>query len=107
VYKNRLLREPKPLVVGIAWVVECVEQRRRVDEAKFIVNLDGVNVAGTNKVDGSSHKLLCLIDEPSLLATTVYVAEANKTGVRRNEFFGCQSGLAGYPRSIYGRVFFV
>lgn len=49
--KNRSLRDPKPLVVGIAWVVECVEQRRRVDEAKFIVNLDGVNVAGTNKVD--------------------------------------------------------
>lgn len=58
IYKNglvstltryRSLRDPKPLVVGIAWVVECVEQRRRVDEAKFIVNLDGVNVAGTNK----------------------------------------------------------
>jgi len=58
VYKNglmstltryRLLRDPKPLVVGIAWVVECVEQRKRVDEAKFIVDLDGTNVAGTNK----------------------------------------------------------
>jgi len=56
VYKNglmstltryRLLREPKPLVVGIAWVVECVEQRKRVNESKFLVNLTGVNV--TNK----------------------------------------------------------
>ncbi|KII95747.1 hypothetical protein PLICRDRAFT_48701 [Plicaturopsis crispa FD-325 SS-3] len=58
VYKNglvstltryRLLHEPRPLVVGIAWVVECVEQRTRVDEAKFRVDLDGVNVAGVNK----------------------------------------------------------
>ncbi|KIM75816.1 hypothetical protein PILCRDRAFT_13314 [Piloderma croceum F 1598] len=58
VYKNglmstltryRLLQDPKPLVVGIGWVVECVEQRARVDEARFNVNLDGANVAGTNK----------------------------------------------------------
>ncbi|KAG0699355.1 hypothetical protein DFH29DRAFT_55135 [Suillus ampliporus] len=58
VYKNgsastltryRLLNDPKPLVVGIAWVVECVEQRSRVDEAKFKVDLELVNVAGTNK----------------------------------------------------------
>jgi hypothetical protein len=49
-YINRLLRDPKPFVVGIAWVVECVEQRQRIDESKFIINLDGVNVAGTNKV---------------------------------------------------------
>ena len=46
----RLLKEPKPLVVGIAWVVECAEQRTRVDEAKFVVNLDLANVAGVNKV---------------------------------------------------------
>jgi hypothetical protein len=58
VYKNgststltryRLLNDPKPLVVGIAWVVECVEQRSRVDEAKFKVDLGMVNIAGTNK----------------------------------------------------------
>ncbi|OCH92020.1 hypothetical protein OBBRIDRAFT_727636 [Obba rivulosa] len=58
VYKNglmstitryRLLHDPRPLVVGIAWVVECVEQRTRVDETKFLITLDGVNVAGTNK----------------------------------------------------------
>lgn len=45
-----LLKEPRPLAVGIAWVVECVEQRARADEAKFKVDLEGVNVAGTNKV---------------------------------------------------------
>jgi hypothetical protein len=45
-----LLQDPKPLVVGIGWVVECVEQRVRVDEARFNINLDGMNVAGTNKV---------------------------------------------------------
>ncbi|KAG6920163.1 hypothetical protein DXG01_004930 [Tephrocybe rancida] len=47
--RYRLLRDPKPLVVGIAWVVECVEQRTQVDETKFIVDLDGINVSGTNK----------------------------------------------------------
>jgi hypothetical protein len=46
----RLLSEPKPKVVGIAWVVECVEQRKCVDEQKFKVDLEGVNVAGVNKV---------------------------------------------------------
>jgi len=58
VYKNgltstltryRLLDDPKPFVVGIAWVVECAEQRDKVDETKFLVDLDGVNVAGTVK----------------------------------------------------------
>ncbi|KAF9456944.1 hypothetical protein BDZ94DRAFT_1203581 [Collybia nuda] len=58
VYKNglvstttryRLLRDPKPLVVGIAWVVECVEQRQRVDESKFAIDLDNINVAGVNR----------------------------------------------------------
>ncbi|KAG2142283.1 uncharacterized protein EDB93DRAFT_1088914 [Suillus bovinus] len=58
VYKNgsastltryRLLNDPKPFVIGIAWVVECVEQRSRVDETKFKVDLEMVNVAGTSK----------------------------------------------------------
>ena len=44
-----MLREPKPLVVGIAWVVECIEQRKRVDEIEFIIDLDDVNVSGTTK----------------------------------------------------------
>ncbi|KAG6891493.1 hypothetical protein C0992_005632 [Termitomyces sp. T32_za158] len=47
--RYRLLRDPKPLVVGIAWVVECVEQKKHIDEARFLVDLDGVNVSGTNK----------------------------------------------------------
>ena len=45
-----LLPDPKPLVVGVGWVVECVEQRTHVDEARFGANLDGMNVAGANKV---------------------------------------------------------
>ncbi|KAL4245029.1 hypothetical protein ABKN59_002867 [Abortiporus biennis] len=58
VYKNgltstqtryRLLHEPRPKVVGIAWVVECVEQRSHVDETKFLVDLELVNVAGDKK----------------------------------------------------------
>ncbi|EGO26520.1 hypothetical protein SERLADRAFT_463683 [Serpula lacrymans var. lacrymans S7.9] len=47
--RYRLLNDPKPHVVGIAWVVECVEQRSRIDEEKYKVDLDGINVAGTNK----------------------------------------------------------
>ncbi|KAH8996297.1 hypothetical protein EDB92DRAFT_1942682 [Lactarius akahatsu] len=47
--KYRLMREPKPLVVGISWVVECTEQRRRVEEHDFIVDLEGLNIAGNNK----------------------------------------------------------
>ncbi|KAI0684857.1 hypothetical protein C8T65DRAFT_593178 [Cerioporus squamosus] len=59
VYKNglmstlsryKLLSDPKPHVVGIAWVVECAEQCKKVDEGLFHVNLDLVNVAGVNKV---------------------------------------------------------
>ncbi|KAF9812299.1 hypothetical protein IEO21_06241 [Rhodonia placenta] len=59
VYKNglmstltryRLLKERRPLVVGIAWVVECAEQRMHVDETRFLINLDEENVAGVNKL---------------------------------------------------------
>lgn len=47
----RMLRDPKPLVVGIAWVVECVEQRRRVDETKFLVDVEDMHYGtGTSKV---------------------------------------------------------
>ncbi|KIP11273.1 hypothetical protein PHLGIDRAFT_18033 [Phlebiopsis gigantea 11061_1 CR5-6] len=58
VYKNglvsttnryRALNDPKPLVVGIAWVVECAEKKARVDETKYLINLDHENVAGTKK----------------------------------------------------------
>ncbi|KAH9956184.1 hypothetical protein BC827DRAFT_812319 [Russula dissimulans] len=47
--KYRLMREPKPFVVGISWVVECVEQCRRVGEENFLVDLEGLNIAGNNK----------------------------------------------------------
>jgi hypothetical protein len=50
----RLMREPKPFVVGISWVVECAEQCRRVGEENFLVDLEGLNVAGTNKVSDPS-----------------------------------------------------
>ncbi|KAI0629079.1 hypothetical protein C8Q77DRAFT_1066550 [Trametes polyzona] len=75
VYKNglmstltryRLLKDPKPFVVGIAWVVECVEQRTRVDEARFQVNLDMANVAGVNRVSLASLRLGSRL--PSLLS---------------------------------------
>ena len=44
------MRDPKPFVVGISWVVECAEKCRRVGEENFLVDLDGLNVAGNNKV---------------------------------------------------------
>jgi hypothetical protein len=45
----RLLRDPKPKVVGIGWVVECIEQRKQVDETDFLIDLMHTNVAGTHK----------------------------------------------------------
>lgn len=45
-----MLHDPKPTVVGIAWVVECVEQMKVVEETRFVIDLEGVNVAGVNKV---------------------------------------------------------
>ncbi|KAF8806490.1 hypothetical protein BYT27DRAFT_7191045 [Phlegmacium glaucopus] len=48
--RYRMLRDPKPLVVGIAWVVECVEQRKRVDETKFLVDVEDMQYGtGTSK----------------------------------------------------------
>ena len=49
VTKYRIM-DPKPLVVGIAWVVECAEKRVHAVETPFLVNLDNVNVAGGHKV---------------------------------------------------------
>ena len=66
------MREPKPFVVGISWVVECAEQCRRVGEENFLVDLDGLNVAGNNKVSVS-----CC--ESSFL---VSVLTPNSVGVR-------------------------
>ncbi|KAF8176520.1 hypothetical protein BJ912DRAFT_857348, partial [Pholiota molesta] len=45
----KLLRDPKPKVVGIGWVVECIEQRKQVDETDFLIDLMHTNVAGTHK----------------------------------------------------------
>jgi hypothetical protein len=49
-FYERLLRDPKPLVIGIGWVVECAEQQKRVEEAEFLVDLENAHFAGTNKV---------------------------------------------------------
>ncbi|KAJ3574542.1 hypothetical protein NP233_g1701 [Leucocoprinus birnbaumii] len=47
--RYRLLRDPKPSVVGIAWVVECVEQRSHVEETPFLIDLSEMNATGTSK----------------------------------------------------------
>ena len=46
---------PKPVVVGIAWVVECVEKRAKVDEERFKIDVEVINVAGGNNKVLPSH----------------------------------------------------
>ncbi|EPQ26009.1 uncharacterized protein PFL1_06463 [Pseudozyma flocculosa PF-1] len=38
-HSYRALPEPKPLIVGISWVVKCLEEGRRVDEEPYIVEV--------------------------------------------------------------------
>jgi hypothetical protein len=38
----RALPDPKPVVVGIGWVVECVEKRAKVETGKFEMSLEEV-----------------------------------------------------------------
>jgi hypothetical protein len=72
----RLLNDPKPVVVGIAWVVECVEQRSRVDEVKFKVDLELVNVSGTNKVGSVWHLYFMFSDVLYFTEATFYASKA-------------------------------
>lgn len=60
---------PKPVVVGIAWVVECVEKRAKVDEERFKIDVDVINVAGGNNKVLPSH-----FHPISTLITTVFLA---------------------------------
>lgn len=47
---SRLMPQPKPLVVSIGWVVECVEKRSHVEETRFLVNLDDFDITGGSLV---------------------------------------------------------
>jgi len=47
--RYRVLGDPRPIVVGIGWVVECVERREKVDEERFKVDLDGAAEAKRRK----------------------------------------------------------
>lgn len=38
--KFRALQDPKPKVVGIGWVVDCVEKREKVDTARYEISLE-------------------------------------------------------------------
>ncbi|KAG8896220.1 hypothetical protein FRC01_011942, partial [Tulasnella sp. 417] len=38
------LEEPKPFLVGIGWVVKCVEKKERVDEKNYLVNVKEAEV---------------------------------------------------------------
>ena len=63
------MREPKPFVVGISWVVECAEKCRRVGEENFLVDLEGVNVAGNNKVSLMYRHIRVLRFRPDILTS--------------------------------------
>ncbi|EKM53469.1 uncharacterized protein PHACADRAFT_259878 [Phanerochaete carnosa HHB-10118-sp] len=69
VYKNglastsnrwRALNDPKPLVVGIAWVVACAERKEHVDEQKYLISMADENIAGTNKSGHLNRPKHCL-----------------------------------------------
>ncbi|KAG8808105.1 hypothetical protein FRC17_004126 [Serendipita sp. 399] len=38
--KYRTITDPKPPVVGIGWVVECVEKREKVDPSRYLISLE-------------------------------------------------------------------
>ena len=46
VAKYNTLPDPKPLLVGIGWVVECVERRQKVDETRFTIAVQDL-IVGT------------------------------------------------------------
>jgi len=45
-----LLSDPKPKVVGLTWVVECIEKRKHIDEEKFLIDLEDFKFATAHKV---------------------------------------------------------
>jgi hypothetical protein len=71
------MREPKPHVVGISWVVECAEQCRRVAEDDFLVDLEGLNVAGNNKVRGCYRHVSIL--DAEIFSITAPTFDASQT----------------------------
>jgi hypothetical protein len=56
--------------------VDCVEQRRRVEEAPYLIDLKDMNVAGTNKVCHTM-SILVLRAEPWIPASPFDVAQAH------------------------------
>ncbi len=71
------MREPKPFVVGISWVVECAEKCRRVGEENFLVDLEGVNVAGNNKVSLKHRHIRVPGVRPDILTQTAPAFDAS------------------------------
>lgn len=48
--KYKLYEDPQPFLVGIGWVVECVEKRARVGEENFMIKTDEVSALDLKKV---------------------------------------------------------
>ncbi|KAG8746026.1 hypothetical protein FRC10_006365 [Ceratobasidium sp. 414] len=48
--KHKLYDDPQPFLVGIGWVVECVEKRERVNEERFAIKTDEVSALDLREV---------------------------------------------------------
>ncbi|KAJ7939656.1 hypothetical protein B0H13DRAFT_1550362, partial [Mycena leptocephala] len=45
----RGLPDPKPLVVGMEWVVQSAEKRTHVDETLYLIDMDDMNTTTTKR----------------------------------------------------------
>ncbi|KAG8957732.1 hypothetical protein FRC03_009853 [Tulasnella sp. 419] len=53
--KYSSMQDPKPLMVGIGWVVQCVERKQRVVESKYLVDLKEAEIIFGGKRRRSMH----------------------------------------------------
>ncbi|KAJ7125056.1 hypothetical protein C8R44DRAFT_874897 [Mycena epipterygia] len=47
--KYKALSDPKPLVVGMEWVVQSAEKRSHQDEAPYLIDMDDMNTTATKR----------------------------------------------------------
>lgn len=104
-YSNSLLDNPKPHVVGIAWVVECVEQRARVDETDFLVNIEQASIAGSST--GKRRRSMVpkgLLDSPKKATPT---ANGSRASDGKGEASGSGRGGKGPIEVVSSREYLV
>lgn len=107
----RVLDEPRPNIVGIGWVVECVEKRVLADEARFTVDITNMHVAGasSNKVSSCINDINVIKNEgmcfsnaqrrKSFLPRQIHMgddstdAQADSEGSGSSRFDGSHDGM--------------